>query len=105
MELVAWSLALSAVPAGKLEAWRLKLGASSSQLEELHNILGGKMSSAAIIHFFVVIVEANVVYEWRQNFIAAPVSFYLFRPGADPDRWPASSYHQLAAHVTLLPVD
>ena len=44
MELVAWRLALSAVPAGKLEAWRLQLGAFSFQLEELHNISGGTRS-------------------------------------------------------------
>ena len=105
MELGAWGLALSAVPAGKLEAWRLLLGAYVSPREARHNILGGKMSSAAIIHFFVVIVEANVIDEGPGYTVPAPVSFYFFCVGVNPDRWAASSYHELTAHVTLLPVD
>jgi hypothetical protein len=47
----AWSLELSAVPAGVLAAWslrleacRLQLGASFSPREARHNILGGEMS-------------------------------------------------------------
>ena len=47
----AWSLALSAVPAGVLAAWslrleacRLQLGAFSSPREARHNILGGTRS-------------------------------------------------------------
>jgi len=55
LQLGAWSLALSAVPAGisQLEAWRLKLGAFFFQLLELHNILGGKMSLQAVFTIFI----------------------------------------------------
>ena len=56
------------------------------------------------IDLLAIIIEAQVITEANVNTVPAPITFYLFRPGVDPDRRATSSTQDLGTQVTFVPV-